>query len=339
MVETEPVGVAEAEWDRVVELVRQAPRVALACHVAPDGDALGSMLAFHLLCLAHGKDSVASWADPVDVGPQYRFLPGLDLATKPADYPAAPELMVSFDCGSVGRLGHLKASARAASTLVVIDHHATNPGYGTLNIVDPSAPATVVLVRELARRLGWDLDHDVALCLFAGLVTDTGRFQYSNTTPATFALAQELAEFGLPIAEVTRQLFDEHRFEYMQLVADCIQRAQLDRDLRFVATWVSVDDMAHRGCDLAETEGLIDVIRRTAEADISCVLKEAPDGIRVSLRAVSDYDVGALAGRFGGGGHRYAAGFVARGTIAEVLAAVRTELAADRHGNGHASTA
>ncbi|MGH9164953.1 MAG: DHH family phosphoesterase, partial [Acidimicrobiales bacterium] len=260
-------------------------------------------------------------------GPQYRFLPGLDAMTKPSDFPAEPDLMVVFDCGALGRLGRLKAAAQAAHTLVVVDHHATNPGFGHVNLVDPSAAATVVLVHALIERLGWTLDRESALCLFTGLVTDTGRFQYANTTAGTFALAAELAAFDLPIAEVTRHLFEEHRFEYLQLVADCIQRAELDRDLRFVASWVTAEDLVRRGCDVAETEGLIDIVRRTAEADVSCVLKEASDGIRGSLRAVSDTDVSAIAGRFGGGGHRHAAGFVAQGTIAEVLAQVRAALA------------
>jgi len=317
-----------SDLDRAAEVIAAAPAVALACHVNPDGDALGSMLAFHLLCRANGKASVASWAEPIDPGPQYRFLPGLDLATKPADFPSAPEVMVCFDCGSPGRLGSLRSAATAAATLVVVDHHATNSRYGAVNLVDPDAAATVVLVHRLAERLGWRLDRDVAMCLYAGLVTDTGRFQYDCTTAETFALARELAAFDLPIATMSRQLFEQHRFAYVQLVAGCLQRAVLDRDLAFVATWVTAGDLHEHDCDLTETEGLIDVVRGVAEAEVSCVLKEAPDGVRVSLRAVSDLDVGAVATHFGGGGHRHAAGFVARtGTVADVLAAVRAQVA------------
>lgn len=317
-----------SDLDRAADVIAAAPAVALACHVNPDGDALGSLLAFHLLCRANGKPSVASWAEPIDAGPQYRFLPGLDLTTKPADFPAQPDVMVCFDCGSMGRLGDLRRPAQAAGTLVVVDHHATNSRYGGVNVVDPDAAATVVLVRRLAERLGWALDRDVAMCLYTGLVTDTGRFQYDCTTSETFALAQELSAFDLPIAAMSRQLFEQHRFTYLQLVAGCLQRAVLDRDLAFVATWVTAQDLDDHDCDLAETEGLIDVVRGAAEADVSCVLKEAPDGVRVSLRAVSDLDVGAIATHFGGGGHRHAAGFVARtGTVADVLAAVRDQVA------------
>jgi len=316
------------ELERAAEAIGGAPSVALACHVGPDGDALGSLLALHHLCRSQGKDSVASWPEPFEVASHYTFLPGLDSTTKPADFPEAPEVMVTFDCGSLDRLAGLAPAARAASELVVLDHHATNDHYGTINVVDPHAAATAVVVRRLAAELGWPLTREAALCLYTGLVTDTGRFQYANTTTEVFALAGELAAFDLPIAGMSRQLFEEHRFDYLQLMASCLARAELDRELRFVATWVTAEDLEHHQVGLDETEGLIDLVRRAAEADVACVLKETPEGIRVSLRAVADVDVGSIAQRFGGGGHRFASGFTSAGTIAEVLAKVRAELAA-----------
>jgi len=321
-------GRADAELARAAALIDEASSLALACHQAPDGDALGSMLAMHHLCLARGKPSVASWPEPFSVAPPYRFLPGLDLATPPGDYPPRPDVMVTFDCASMGRLGELGQAARAAGQLVVVDHHASNDGYGSVNVVQPDAAATAVLVRRLAAQLDWELDADVALCLYTGLVTDTGRFQYSNTTPEVFALAAELAAFDLPIADVSRHLFEEHRMVCLQLVGACLARAQLDTDLGFVASWVTAEDLERHGVDLNETEGLVDLVRRAQEADVSCVLKETPEGIRVSLRSISETDVAAVAARFGGGGHRLAAGFTVPGTVPEVLAAVKEAVAA-----------
>jgi phosphoesterase RecJ-like protein len=314
------------ELDEAVAAIRGAKSVALACHVGPDGDALGSMLALHHLCRAQGVASVASWSEPFAVAPHYEYLPGLELTTKPLDFPAVPELMITFDCGSLDRLGDLADSARAANQLIVLDHHRSNDRFGSINVVDPDAAATAVIVRQLAAELGWPLNRNAAICLYTGLVTDTGRFQYSNTTPEVFALAQELAEFDLPIADITRQLFEENRFDYLQLVATCLGRAQLDRDLRFVAAWVTEDDLRRYGVSIEETEGLIDLVRRAAEAEVSCVLKETPEGIRVSLRAISSTDVGAIAQRFGGGGHRFAAGFTAPGSVWQVLEAIKGEL-------------
>jgi phosphoesterase RecJ-like protein len=314
------------DLDAAVAVIASAPSLALACHLGPDGDALGSMLALHHLARAHGVESVSSWSEPFVVAPHYRFLPGLDLASPPADFPEAPEVMVTFDCGSVQRLGDLAFPAKAAKTLVVLDHHASNDRYGSINVVDTEAAATAVVVRELARRLGWELTRDAALCLYTGLVTDTGRFQYDNTTPEVFALAEELATFDLPIAEATRQLFEEHSFRYLQMVGACLARAELDRDLRFVATWVTNFDLDGFGVSIDETEGLIDLVRRTAEAEVACVCKETPEGIRVSLRSVSDLDVGEVAARFGGGGHQYAAGFVAPYPVTGVLDGIKAAL-------------
>jgi bifunctional oligoribonuclease and PAP phosphatase NrnA len=312
-------------------LISGADRLALACHVAPDGDALGSMMALHHLAVAQGVESVASWPEPFVVAPHYQFLPGLELATKPADFPTHPDVMVTFDCGSLQRLCELGPTAErtaAAGGLVVLDHHVTNDCYGSINAVDPDAAATAVVVRRLAALLGWPLNRNAAICLYTGLVTDTGRFQYSNTTPEVFALAHELATFDLPICDMSRQLFEEHRFAYLKLVGICLERAELDVDRRFVATWVTEEDLRRFDVSIEETEGLIDLIRRAAEAEVSCVLKESPEGVRVSLRSLANTDVGAIATRFGGGGHRFAAGFTSSGTVAEVLADIRAALVA-----------
>jgi phosphoesterase RecJ-like protein len=335
MVEVRPDPFVDAALDRAAAVIDAAPALTLACHVDPDGDALGSMLALHHLCRSHGKPAVATWSEPFVVAPHYTFLPGLSECTPPAEVSAEPDIMVTFDCGSLGRLAGLRPTAewaRRYGELVVIDHHSSNDRYGSVNLVDPTAAASAVLVRRLAERLGWPLTQEAALCLYTGLVTDTGRFQYDNTTAETFTLAAELASFDLPIATITRQLFEEHRFAYLQLVAQCLGRAELDRELGFVATWVTARDLQHHGVEIEETEGLIDLVRRASEARVSCVLKEVPGGLRVSLRAVADIDgcdidVGAIAARFGGGGHRFSAGFTTDASIPSVLVDLRRAMA------------
>ncbi len=312
--------------DQAAAAIASAPSLALACHHTPDGDALGSMLALHRLSLAAGVPAVASWPEPFVAGAHYSFIPGLDRATEPARFPAEPEVMITFDCGSLARLGGLASAARAAKTLIVIDHHVTNDGYGAINLIDADAAASAVIVRRLLDRLSWPLDYESAVCLYTGLVCDTGRFQYDNTTSAVFELAAELSRFDLPVAAITRQLFEEHRLAYLHVVAAALGRVELDVDKRFVATWITADDLASNDVQIEETEGLIDLVRRTSEADVSCVLKEAPDGTRVSLRAIADVDVGAIATSFGGGGHRKAAGFSSDRPVGEVLAAIRSRL-------------
>jgi phosphoesterase RecJ-like protein len=321
------------ELQRAVEMVAGATTVGLVCHVEPDGDALGSLLGLHHLCAANGKPSVASWPEPFLVAPHYAFLPGLDDCTKPSDFPAEPDVMITFDSGSLDRLNELAVPARRAAErgrLIVLDHHRTNGCYGSINVVDPSAAATAVVVRALADGLGWRLTRDAALCLYTGLVTDTGRFQYEATSPDVFELAAELSAFDLPIPAMSRQLFEEHRFAYLKLIATCLARAELDIDLGFVATWVTADDLETHHVSIQETEGLIDLVRRAKEADVACVLKETQGGVRVSLRSVGAVDVSEVATRFGGGGHAFAAGFIAHDSIAGVLADVRSAVAEQR---------
>jgi bifunctional oligoribonuclease and PAP phosphatase NrnA len=139
---------------RAAEVIERSPLVALACHVTPDGDALGSMLAMHLLCRSQGKESVASWPEPFVVAPHYTYLPGLDLVTKPADFPESPPVMVTFDCGSLNRLNELAEPAREAGELIVVDHHATNESFGTINVLDVDAAASAVVVYRLAKHPG-----------------------------------------------------------------------------------------------------------------------------------------------------------------------------------------
>ena len=182
----------DAELARAADAIRSIPRgvVALACHINPDGDALGSMLGLHHALRAAGIPSIASFSEPFVVAPHYRELPGLELLSPPDRFPHDPAVMVTFDSGTLGRLGDLEAPAKAAGELIVIDHHVSNQRYGTINVIDPKAAASGVLVRRLIEQLQLPLTRDSAVCLYTALVCDTGRFQYESTTPAVFELAR-----------------------------------------------------------------------------------------------------------------------------------------------------
>lgn len=300
-------------------LISAAGRVALACHVAPDGDALGSMLALHHVLRAAGRHSVAGFAGTQVTGPHYRDLPGLDLLTDPLDFPAEPEVMVTLDCGSLGRLGDLAINAKAAKELIVVDHHLSNTRFGSLHLVDPRAAASAVVVTRLIDALGLPLNRDAAVCLYAALVCDTGRFQYESTTTEAFDLARRLLEFDVPVAQLNRVLFEEHRLAYLRLVGAVLSRAEIVADKRFIWAAVTEGDLAEHDVTLEETEGLIDFLRQAKEAEISCVLKEVEGHVRVSLRSLGHVDVSAVAALFGGGGHRFAAGFTTTDPVARVV--------------------
>jgi phosphoesterase RecJ-like protein len=300
-------------------LISGASQVALACHVAPDGDALGSMLALHHVLRAGGRDSVAAFAGVQVTGPHYRELPGLELLSDPMTYPAEPEVMVTLDCGSMGRLGDLAINAKAAKELVVVDHHLSNTRYGSIHLVDPNAAASAVVVTRLIDALGLPLNRDAAVCLYAGLVCDTGRFQYESTTTEAFDLARRLLEFDVPVARLNRMLFEEHRLAYLRLVGAVLSRAEMVPEKSFIWASVTEADLAGHDVTLEETEGLIDFLRQAKEAEVSCVLKEAEGHVRVSLRSLGHVDVSAVAALFGGGGHRFAAGFTTTDPVPRVV--------------------
>jgi phosphoesterase RecJ-like protein len=307
--------------------VRGARQVALACHVNPDGDALGSMLALLHVLRAAGRDVVASFPTPFRVAPHYRDLPGLDLLVSPAEFPTEPDVMITFDCGSLARLGDLEPAAKGARALVVVDHHVSNERFGTVNLVDPDAAASGVVVQALVDRLGLPLDRDAAVCLYAALVCDTGRVQYASTTPAVFDLARRLTEFDVPVPELSRRLFEEHRFAYLQLLGDALARAELVPEHGFVWTAVTQDMLRRHGVSIDEVEGLIDILRRAEEAEVACVLKEEADGtVRVSLRSLGSVAVDGIAVAHGGGGHRFASGFSAEGDVRDVVARILAAL-------------
>jgi bifunctional oligoribonuclease and PAP phosphatase NrnA len=320
-----------AEIDKALQrasaALRNAANVALACHVSPDGDALGSMLGlFHVLRHA-SIDCIASFPTPFVVAPHYRKLPGLDQLTPPHEFPREPDVMVTFDCGSLGRLGDLEQPAKAARELIVIDHHISNDRYGSINVIDTDAAASGTLVRRLVDDLGLELNHDAAVCLYTALVCDTGRFQYDSTTPEVFDMARELVEYDVPVSDVSRTLFEEHRFAYMQLLGSVLGSAHLVPERSFVWTAVTQGDLKKFQVTIEEVEGLIDILRRTREAEVSCVLKEEADGtVRVSLRSLGAVDVRRIAETEGGGGHRLAAGFSSDDDIDEVVERIQHKL-------------
>jgi phosphoesterase RecJ-like protein len=316
-------GVEQSIVDAATALAG-ADDIALACHVNPDGDALGSMLGLFHVLRAAGRPVVASFPTPFVIAPHYRELPGLDLLTAPGDFPSDPDVMVTFDCGSAGRLGDLEPAAKAARELIVLDHHVSNTRFGSINVVDPGAAASGVLVRRLLLELGLPLTNDAAVALYAALVCDTGRFQYDTTSPSVFDLARELVTFDVPVSRLSRQLFEEHRFAYLKLLGEALATAELDEQRRFVWTIVSQDMLRRHGVELEEIEGLIDILRRATEAEITCVLKEDSDGsTRVSLRSLGALDVRDIAVANGGGGHRFAAGFESADPAAVVLERIR----------------
>jgi phosphoesterase RecJ-like protein len=314
--------------NRAAEALEAGEDVALACHINPDPDALGSMLGLSVFLRARRKKTVCSYGNQPFEHPRWvDALPGADALVEPRKFPRAPMLMVTLDCASKDRLGLLAANADRAQTLVWIDHHVSNEGLGTIPVIEPKASSTAEIVLRLMHRMGGDVPPDAAACLYAGIVTDTGRFQYESTSPETLRLASELRKLPFDHARLAQAMFEDNSIAYLRVLATALSRLEHVPDADLVWTYVKQADVAKENITLADTDDLIDVIRTAREADVACVIKEQRDGrLKVSVRSRGDMDVAAIAAGHGGGGHRLAAGYTSKSGLEETIRALIEDL-------------
>jgi phosphoesterase RecJ-like protein len=331
----------EAALDQAAEVLAKANRVALACHVNPDPDAIGSMLGLAGYLATRGTEVVCSWGNQPIVRPEWlAILNGAVPVVEPQDFPAEPPLMVALDTAAPDRLGMLRENAERAREVIVIDHHRTNPGFGSIVVLDPVASSTAEVVFRLVERMGGGLPDAAAGYLYAGLVTDTGRFQYEATTPETLRVAAELRTHPFDHVRLAQALFEEGSVGNLKVTAAALQRVTLVPEPSLVWTYVTQADLTRTGMGLPEIDDLIDVIRTAREADVACVIKQQTDGrFKVSLRSRGGTDVGTVAAAFGGGGHRLASGYTSTTGVEDTALQLIEALCRQRAGQSGSSDA
>ncbi|MBP2323912.1 phosphoesterase RecJ-like protein [Kibdelosporangium banguiense] len=319
-----------SDLDGAIELLRAATDVTLLAHVNPDADALGSALALGLALHRRGANVRVSFGEPDKVPETLLPLDFAGLLVPASEVPATAPLVIALDSGSQQRLGQLgdrvTNTINAGGQVLVVDHHASNTYYGTHHVVDEHAVATAALVAALLDALGVELDEQLAKCIYAGLVTDTGSFRRAN--PETHQLAARLLAAGVNPDETARELMEAHPFAWLPMLSSVLGRAVLNPSVGghgLVYTYVTLEDAA--AVRPEEVESVVDIVRTTSEAEVAAVFKAvAPDEWTVSLRSVSTVDVKDIAVALGGGGHRRAAGYTAYGPITSVIEALLTTL-------------
>jgi bifunctional oligoribonuclease and PAP phosphatase NrnA len=327
-----PVEV-DGHLNRAVELLEGASSVGIACHVRPDGDAIGCVLALAMALKGRGVEVQPTWdAEEVEVPPPLDFLPGQDLLVPMQSF-RPPEVAVAADCADAERLGRLADRMKKAKALINIDHHVSNAKYGTVNVVDDSAASTAELMLHLISRLGEPITADVATCLYVGLVTDSGRFSYASTTPRTHATAAFLLQRGVEVDVVSQALFESYRFGFLRALGRVLERAQLEGSPEAVVSYLTKEDRGELGVSIEDTDDVIDTLRSARECDVTVLLKELDDGTwKGSFRSKGETDVGSVAASLGGGGHRLAAGFELELPLEEALDKVRKALRGTKPG-------
>jgi phosphoesterase RecJ-like protein len=307
----------------VAERLRSEARVVVATHEAPDGDALGCLSAFVLMCERLGLDCIAYVPGTGGFPDEYRFLPGLNGVTRGCAPTVEAGATVYFlDCASLLR-GDSDGFA-AEVTRVNIDHHQDNPGFGDLNLVDIGASSTTAILYEVFKAGGFPIDAEVATALYVGLLTDTGKFQYSNTTPEAHRIAAELQEMGCDINAVNREVYESVPLPKVLLLARILSRLEIRLDGVLVTSWLGNGDFAEAGAHEGHSEGLIDTLRCIAGVRVAVLARERQRNgqaeTKVSLRSTDgSVDVAAIAHSRGGGGHTRAAGFTTDGSADAVL--------------------
>ncbi len=305
-----------------VKMLRAARSVLVGCHVFPDADTIGAGLALAQVLERGGKSVQVSFAAPAVLPDSLRTLPGVHLMVAPNDIDADIDLLVAVDIPSVNRLGALRPFAESAPQVLVIDHHASNHLFGTANYVDIKADSTTMLVAELLDHWGVSLDRAVAHCLYAGLITDTGSFRWASAR--AHRLAARLVDLGIDNAGISRTLLDTHPFAWLPLLSRVLASARFipdavgGRGLVFAVVpheeWVNARP--------EEVESIVDIVRTAAETEVAVVFKEIePEHWSVSMRA-KDFDLTPVAASFGGGGHRFAAGYSMTGSADDVVGAL-----------------
>src|SRR6187431_1061264 len=324
----------QSDMQAVVAALKENERFVVTSHEAPDGDALGSLLATGLALRALGKDVVMFLGGPAPLPGEYRFLElesrGLQ-RERPSDL--GERVLVAVDCASASRVGAEPGLVERALFTVNVDHHHDNPRFGDVDLVVEEASSTGEVLADVFQELGVALTPQIAEALYIALVTDTGRFQYANTTPKALRLAAELVEAGADVNRVFQGVYENVQFAKLKLLARALDRARELEGGEIIVSHLLRDDFEAVGATEPYSEGIIDVLRSVEGALVSALIREPPrDGgpvRKVSLRSsVHEVDVSAIARKSGGGGHREAAGFSSDLSVDEITEFIVREVTA-----------
>lgn len=287
------------------EFIRRYQEFILISHISPDGDTLGSGLALSIALKNAGKKAEIVCADPVPEA--YRFLPGASSIRKPSEVQPT-DAVITVDCSTLSRTGDSRRLFDAARKSLCIDHHRTNTGFADVNFIRRKGAAGELIVL-LLKELGYGMDREIGMCLYAAIATDTGNFSYSGTTPDTFRAMAEILETGFDLPEVNRLLFRTVPLRKVRLTNLVLERMQLSRNNAVAVSYAELKDFAACGAGAEDSDGIIDSMRDIDTVECAAFLREAEDGsIRVSFRAKSKVDISLIASEYDGGGHRLAAG-------------------------------
>jgi bifunctional oligoribonuclease and PAP phosphatase NrnA len=306
-----------SRFTAIAEALQSFQKILVISHVRPDGDAIGSQLALALSLREVGKD-VSAWNED-GMPSNLKFLSGSELITVPPSQPVVFDLTIAVDTATKQRLGSALNSIARTSCWINIDHHASNPGYGDLNYLDVSSPATGQIIYELIKEQTLPLNLAIGDALFTAISTDTGSFRYANTTRRTFEVAADLLTLGVNSGELSRKIYESYPKRRLLVLGELLERASFDSGDQIASMSLTLEQKKRLGIQPEDIDGLIDSIRSIDTVQVAVFFEELEEErVRLSMRSKDPrIDVNRVCQAWGGGGHALAAGARIRGTLSE----------------------
>jgi len=308
----------------IIEVLRKAPKVALFSHVSPDGDCIGSMLAIGLALEKMGKE--VTFYNPDSVPSYLSFLPDSSRISQELPSPQ-PKILLFVDCTDLGRVNLSRLDISEDSIVINLDHHISNLFFGDLNWVAVQASAAGEVALKLINQLGVEMDEDMATNLYTAILTDSGCFEYSNTTAQTHRSVADLLDLGVDLSRIHNNIFDQKPLAQIKLLQCALNGLEIYADGQLAIMILSAEDFRISGAELELSEGLVNHARSIAGVEVAVLLKEVgPQEIKAGLRSNLWLNVNEIAALFGGGGHQRAAGCTLRIPMAEAKQRLITAL-------------
>jgi len=313
--------------EKVVQAIKKHKKFLITAHINPEGDAIGCQLAMKELLDKLGKTAFIVDNDPVP--DHYKFLPGSKGVSNRLDRVPGFDAAVVLDCPTLKRIGRVNELLTDDKTVINIDHHISNEKFGDVRWVDPNASSTGEMVYLLFKKFDVKLSKDAALALYIAILTDTGSFNYDNTTSRTHRIVGDLLEYGLKPADVSEDVYERRSMVDISLLGLVLATIKVNKTGEVAYLEITKKMLKTTGADAAKAEGFVNYARSIEGVKVAVIFKEdikRPGIINVSFRSKGDADVNKIASAFGGGGHVKASGCVIVGTLSEVKAKVLAKI-------------
>lgn len=308
-------------------LIKSSKNILLISHVNPDGDTLGTMCALHSAILKQFKKKTEMLILS-KIPKIYEFIPNIKEAKTldKLDKSRIYDLVISVDVASMDRLIDSQILFEKAKFSINIDHHGTNNSFGNLAIIEPKSSSSGEVLFKIIKNLGWEIDLDTAICFYTAILTDTGGFRFENTSANVFKIAAELTEMGITPKDIYKKCYESKSKAIVLFQNYCVSKATFSKDDSIAYTTIYKKDMEKYKVGEDSTDGIAEALRAISTTEVSFVVKEVDSKTcKISMRS-KDLDVAQICSKFGGGGHRYAAGCTVKAPCADTIKKLLTEI-------------